>query len=266
MADENLNEDVQNEEVKQPAAAEPTAHEQRAIEQGWVPKEEWDGDPDDWRPAKEFLDRGELFKKIEEQKRELKHMKSAMEEFSRHHAKVRDVEYKRALAALKAEKKEALEESDHDAVVEIDERIAEIKEQQRAVPQQTQTESQPDPMFTRWVARNSWYEQDRLMKAAADEVAREVFEASGGAVDKAEMLAAIDKRIRKEFPHKFNNPNRDKANAVEGTSGKGRTANDKEPEMNEVERRIMKTVLASGVISKEKYLEEFKAIKSRGAN
>ena len=30
--------------------------------QGWVPQEEWDGDPTQWRDAQVFLERGEYFK------------------------------------------------------------------------------------------------------------------------------------------------------------------------------------------------------------
>ena len=52
-----------------PEPAQFDEYEQRASAEGWVPKEEWTGDPAQWRPAKEFLDRGELFKKIEEQVR-----------------------------------------------------------------------------------------------------------------------------------------------------------------------------------------------------
>ena len=38
--------------------SEPTA-EERAKAQGWKDKDEYTGDPDGWRPAEEFLERGE---------------------------------------------------------------------------------------------------------------------------------------------------------------------------------------------------------------
>jgi hypothetical protein len=56
-------------EVQNPVLTE---IEQRASSRGWVPKDEWDGDPEEWRPAKEFIDRGELFKKIEDKIEQLK--------------------------------------------------------------------------------------------------------------------------------------------------------------------------------------------------
>lgn len=256
-----------NVENNTPAPQEPqlTEVEVRASEQGWVPQDQWDGDPDAWRPAKEFLDRGELFKKIDDQRRELKQLKHTMEEFGKHHAKVREVEYARALASLKAEKKAALEDGDHDAVVEIDEKIAETKEQAREAaaeaarpaPQQ----SEPDPVFVRWQQRNSWYANNRAMKGAADEIARDMV--LRGEKDPVAILAAVDKEIRKEFPEKFENPNRSKPGAVEGSVNRGGRATKDDFQMSDDEKRIMNKIVATGAITKEKYIEELKATRAK---
>lgn len=257
--------DEQNTPIQEPQAPQLSEVEIRAQEQGWVPQDQWEGDPDAWRPAKEFLDRGELFKKIDEQKRELKQIKSAMEEFGKHHAKVREVEFQRALAVLKAQKKAALEEGDHDAVVELDDRIAETKEQAREAaveaakpaPQQ----SEPNQDFIRWQARNPWYGNDRAMKGAADEIARDVV--NRGETDPAKILAVVDREIRKEFPHKFENPNRQKAGAVEGSVNKGGRTTKDDFHMTDDEKRIMNRIVATGVMTKEKYIEEFKATRAK---
>jgi hypothetical protein len=242
---------------------EPSPVEQRAMEQGWVPQEQWEGSPDDWRPAKEFVDRGELLNKISEQKRELKSIRSAMEEFGKHHARVRQVEYERALASLKAQKKEALNDGNADAVIEIDEQIDAVKEEARQARQPTpQVNTEPDPVFTTWVNKNSWYNSERAMKAFADEVARETF--ANGERDRPAILAAVEKAVKKEFPHKFTNPNREKAVAVEGSTNKTPVRKDSiESSMNDAERAIMNKLVRTGAITKEKYLEEFKAVKSR---
>ena len=93
---------VEQQQEQQQAATSLTAIEQRALDQGWVPKDEWAGEPDDWRPAREFLDRGELFKKIDDQNRTIKDLKRAQADFAKHHEKVREIEFKRALESLKA--------------------------------------------------------------------------------------------------------------------------------------------------------------------
>lgn len=254
-------------EIKDGAPTEPVAPQRneleiRASEQGWVPEDEWAGDPNDWRPAKEFLDRGELFKKIDEQKRELRQLKQTMDEFGKHHARVRESEFQRAVESLKAQKKDALEQGDAAAVIEIDEKIAETRETAREAkalrpaPQQVG----PNPDFVQWQQRNTWYGTDRAMKAVADEVARDLV--SRGEAEPTRILKEVDREIRKAFPAKFENPARQRADAVEGTSKPVRTPKD-DFHITDDERRIMTRVVATGVITREKYIEELKATRAR---
>jgi hypothetical protein len=127
------------------------------MEQGWVPQDEWEGDPEQWRPAKEFLDRGELFKKIEDQNRTIKEFKRALDDLKGHHAKTRETEYARAIQALKAQKIAALEDGDAAAVVKLDDQIDLVKDEQSKLKQaafQPQQE-QLNPGFVNWVALGS---------------------------------------------------------------------------------------------------------------
>lgn len=257
MATEDLTPEGQ--EPQAPATPEPSPIEARAMEQGWVPQDQWAGDPDDWRPAKEFVDRGELFKKIDELRRENKAIKQGVDEFRKHHEQVKEVEFKRALAYLREQKKEALSEGDHDRVVEIDDQIAETRDAQKAAaeaPKQTGP-AEPHPEFVRWTARNGWYGTDRAMKAFADDVARELV--GRGITDPPAILAEIDKQVRKEFSHKFENPRRATAAPVEGSTKTGRSAAKDEVVLSDVEKSIMNKILRTGAITKEQYLAEFKA-------
>ena len=70
-----------------------SAIEQKALDQGWRPKEEFDGDPDAFIDAPEFVRRGELFSKIEHQSKELKAVKAALDALKTHHSRVKEVEY-----------------------------------------------------------------------------------------------------------------------------------------------------------------------------
>lgn len=264
MAEENLD-ITPNPDV--PATPEPTPVELKAMDQGWVPQDQWEGDPADWRPAKEFVDRGELFKKIDELKRDNKSLRQGHEELVKHHLQVRQIAYKEALDTLRAQKKLALEEGDAAAVVQLDERIDETKEAIRQSNQQAAapTTTGPDPMFEQWTARNSWYGTDKAMKAVADDVAREAVE--NGVRDKKEILELVEKSVRKEFPHKFTNPRRDAPGAVEGSSrAPANTKRDStDSEMNDAERQMMNKILrVTPGLTKEQYLKEYKAIKSRG--
>ena len=83
MTEEVKEEKVVEEPVEEIVDETPeySSAEQAAMEQGWLPKEDWEEagrDPDEWRSAREFNDRGEFFKTIHQQKREMKAQASAL--------------------------------------------------------------------------------------------------------------------------------------------------------------------------------------------
>jgi hypothetical protein len=236
-----------------------TAVEQKAAEQGWVPQEEWEGDPEQWRPAKEFLDRGELFKKIEDQNRTIKEFKKALEDLKGHHAKTRDVEYRRALETLKAQKVQAIEDGDAQSVVKIDDQIDLVKEEQRKLATQAYEPAVPElnPEFVEWVDRNKWYERDENMKIFADALGQKL--AAAGNSPRS-VLAEVERQIREEFPHKFKNPNRDKPGAVEGSVSKGGKSGST-IQLTDEERRVMQRFVRTGVMTEKAYIEELKRVK-----
>ena len=102
MADTN---NAQNEQGTEVPGEALSPVQQEALDQGWVPKDQFDGDPEKFVDAGEFLRRGELFRKIESQSKEMKELRKALNELAKHNANVRKVEYERAVQSLKAEKK-----------------------------------------------------------------------------------------------------------------------------------------------------------------
>lgn len=266
MAEENTEvtqEGTPNTEVTQSAAPQFTEAEQRAMAQGWVPQDQYTGNGK-WRPAEEFLDRGELFAKIDEQNRRLKATESTQSELKRHLERVRKTEYQRALDTLRAEKKSALVDGDADAVVEIDEKIADLREEQKVAEQQpiVQVQEGPDPTFVVWLNRNQWYNQDRAMKVYADNIAEEL--ATKG-LSKVQLLVAVEQETRKEFAHKFQNPNRSKPGTVEGGTSKSTAKNDSF-ELSDAEKQVMNKFVRAGVMTKEEYIADIKAERaSKGA-
>lgn len=231
--------------------------ELKAMEAGWVPETEWEGDPEQWRPAKEFLDRGELFKKIEDQNRTIKEVRRALDDLKTHHSKTRETEYARALAALKAQKKSALEEGDADSVIEIDDKIDLVKQEQSNLKKETPTEPEIDPQFTAWVEKNRWYDTSQPMRAYADALGRDL--AFKGLTPR-EVLKEVEQKVKEEFPHKFKNPNRDLPGMVEGSSnkgGKGATAFT----LSDEERRVMQRFVRTGVMTEKEYTDELKRVK-----
>jgi hypothetical protein len=258
---EELKTDEKKTEVQAPVLTE---IEQRAQADGWVPKDEWDGDPEEWRPAKEFIDRGELFKKIDSQNRTIKDIRRTLEEFGKHHSQVAQIEYQRALAALKAQKKEALSEGEFDKVINIDERIDAVKDAQRVAayqqPVQIADVQESNPIFDNWVDRNSWYKTNTAMRAYADRLGNEI--GGRGNISPTDLLVRIEQEIKKEFAHKFNNPNRDKPGSVEGSSTRGSTSKSDKYALTDEERRVgERWVRTIPGFTMEKYVTELKKVK-----
>lgn len=238
-----------------------TPVELEAKDSGWVPKEEYKGEEHKWVDAGEFLRRGELFKKIEDQSKQLKDVRSALNEMKKLHSQVRDVEYKRALETLRQQKKTALEDGDAEAVLAAEERIDLVKEQVKqlqAQPADVQEDSGAQhPEFVAWTEQNSWYKSSAPMKAFADALGQDLARAGNSP---SEVLRKVAAEVRKEFPARFNNPNRDKPGAVE--TGRGTGSSSTKFVLSDDERRVMNTFIRTGAFKTEKeYIDELKKVR-----
>jgi hypothetical protein len=120
---------------------------------------------------------------------------------------------------------QAIEAGDAAAQVEANKRIAELafenaKIQQRVVqdekpaqlsdggklPERTpQSLPEADPMAEDWAAKNRWFGTNRAMTFTAFEIHKDLVEKEGYDPKSNEYYEEIDKRIRVDFPHKFDN-------------------------------------------------------------
>lgn len=243
-----------------PGEAKPLSRvQEEAISQGWVPREEFQGDEDEFIDAAEFVRRGELFRKIESQSKELKDVKKALAGLAQHNAKIREVEYKRALDELKSQKKEALSEGDAERVVDIDEKIDLVKDQQKQLHTQQVQEAVPEvhPELASWISKNPWYEANPEMRKFADRLGS----ALAGDMSPSDVLKEVEKEVKIRFKDKFRNPNRDRPGAVEGAANRQGKSVEADMELTDVEKTVMKTLVDGGHITREEYLKQLKAVK-----
>ena len=70
-------------------------------------------------------------------------------------------------------------------------------------PQQTRQSAQTDPMAEAWASENSWFGNDSAMTYTAFDIHKQLVEKEGFDPKSREYYAEVDKRIRLEFPHKF---------------------------------------------------------------
>ena len=258
---EIIQENIEQPETKPEEKVDPFV--ERAQAMGWRPVEEWDGAEEDFIDAKEFVRRQPLFEKIEHVTKELKNVKSAFDALKQHHTKVKEVEFKRALDQLKAAKRRALTEGETEQALMLEDKIDEINEQKAEFDQEVQSQPQiqdtPNPAFIDWTKQNTWYQKDRAMTAYADQLGVELHK-QGLSPD--EVLRRVTREVKEEFKHKFTNPKREGASAVEGGARKGsRSAGDDTGGMPEEDVRMMNKIVRSGAMTKEEYLKEYRSLK-----
>lgn len=266
MTEETKTEVVETKEDTQTEQVEFTPIQLKAIDQGWIPKEEFDGDPEEFIDAPEFVRRGELFKKIESQSKELKAVRKALEAFGQHHSKVKEIEYERALKSLKESRKQALTDGEVERALALEDKIDEVQAEKAqmvndaAAAAQVEDTDTYNPLMQSWVDRNPWYETDDIMRAAADGVGMKLHKEGHSP---AEVLDLVEKKIRKEFAHKFQNPARNKPSAVEPSTRQASSSKDTFKLSAEEEQIMRKIVSVTPGYTEADYIKELKAIKSR---
>jgi len=149
---------------------------------------------------------------------------------------------------LKKKLSDAINLGDVDAQIEAQKSIAKLAieserlivaknqlEQRKAAPQQPpqqaqpQPANQPDPKARSWAERNSWFGENEPMTLTAFSIHKSLVENEYFDPSSDEYYQELDKRIREEFPHKFQQDNRSSARApVAGaTRSSGKPSNKK---------------------------------------
>ena len=140
---------------------------------------------------------------------------------------------------LKKQLSEAINVGDVDAQIEAQKAIAKLAieterlnvakqqlEQRKAAPQQQpqqapqqQQNNQPDPKARSWAERNTWFGQDEPMTLTAFSIHKKLIEEEYFDPSSDEYYDELDKRMRDEFPHKFQQGSRSNTRApVAGAS------------------------------------------------
>lgn len=188
---EAIAEDTPPAETAETAATEqggsqtPSDIDALAAEMGWSPKDQWRGDPDQWKDAKTFLKTTvEINRTLSKDVRELKQTTTRM-------AKTSAAIMEKALA----DQREDLEYRFQAAVAANDPKAA--KAAQQALSQLDQPGEAADHM-TDFVARNPWYTKDADAAAFAFAICERNKDKPAD-----EQLKLAEEGVRKRFPEHF---------------------------------------------------------------
>lgn len=234
-------------------------HEKEARSSGWCPKEEWRGDPNKWVPADEFVRRGRLFDEIHTLKNELKSVKDGAKQLLEHNKKIEQATREKVLAELKAQRREAIESGDVDAVDQLDNRIQEQMKQPEEPEQEAEAPQNniPEPIV-QWAKVNPWFEKDQEM-AEFMVFKQNQYLARGETVESALDKATAD--VKRTFAQKFENPNRDAPNRVDAApKERGTKKSVTEGDLNEAQRKAFRAISRATGMTLNEYVEDLKKL------
>jgi len=85
-----------------------------------------------------------------------------------------------------------------------------LKENIKNIPPQAQPQPkpQPDPKAEAWAEKNEWFGKDEAMTYTALSIHKKLLQEEGFDGKTDEYYNELDKRIKKEFPHKFEDKNK----------------------------------------------------------
>jgi hypothetical protein len=215
--------------------------EQEAVTHGWTP-EGVEGKRN--LSAEEFMDRQPLYDDIRSLKKQTRKQQEAIEAMKQLQEGIRAREREKTINELKYQKKQALEEENYDAVIQIDDKIAE--------EQAADAAPATNIAFEAWVDKNEWYHQDHEMKAYADMIGAGYYQ-QNPTKQMEDVYTYVGEEIKKRFPDKFNNSNRGNPSSVEGASsgrkGRATAQSHSARELPETDRQIMRTIVRSGAMT-----------------
>lgn len=212
--------------------------EDRARRLGWVPKDDFKGDPERWRPADEFLSRGEqilpilrrdnekLHDKLSKFERMLAEKDEATREVLEFTRKSEERAYQRARSDIQREIEAAAANADPNMVRQKMAELDQLEQNKPVAPkvEKKDTPAAVDPEIQDWLSKNDWYARDRALNGYATDIWSQL-ERDAPGMTTAERLAETKKRTVDKFPEKFGiNPKREGAAAVAepGSAATGR--------------------------------------------
>jgi hypothetical protein len=209
-----------------------------ATQRGWMPREEFKGDPAKWTDAETFVKREDermplLRKKVERQDRELADLKKQIRQASVHFSKAEERAYERARTELEGRLEQAISTGDVEAGKKV---LKDIDALKKDVSDAAPSAEDAREAFDEWREGNSWYDKANLASASEIEVSARLYadRMTEKHLDKtkdmppAEFFAYIGGLVDEKFPQLKTKPARQKpVSDVAGVGARGAGKNGK---------------------------------------
>jgi len=252
--------------------------ETRARSQGWVSKDEFRGDPEKWRPADEFVKRGEellpiALERARAAERRTYDLESQYKQDIARLERMNNIALDRQRADLQArydsamrtaaangdlDQYDQLSQNRERAIAQHDEHI---QKQVRGPDQPHQMPAEVQQAVTGWVAQNDWFNRDPELNAVAQQQHMKLLREQPG-LSLQDNLAQTKKYVQQRYPERFGVTQRAPVmSSVEsggrmsaGAAARAKSGNDLPADVRAVAERFVKQGLFKDV---NEYAREF---------
>ncbi len=205
--------EVETADVEADDQSEPDHSEEYARRLGWRPKDEFKGDDAKWMDWQDFLDEDKsaapqlkaqvklLRRRLDQADKRMAKAEKTFDEAREYFSKAEQRAYERAIKDIKAKQIQAVRDGDEEAFAEADAELEELGRDMK--PAAPKPDAEVQKAFKAWQRENDWYGSDDAMTAVADRIAQKMGSYEDAGLDPVEYLAEMERRVRKEFPHKF---------------------------------------------------------------
>jgi hypothetical protein len=203
--------EIETAEVVEPAPERD--YDAEAREMGWVPKDEFRGPDDNWRPADEFVKRGEeilpivnaknrrLEERLEKQERAFEERARRLEAMQQKGLERQKAQFEADQKRIAEQKRIAVSEADSETYDRLDaeEKSLAPPEVEPEPAQQTNSDAE-----TEFAGKNPWYNTDPLARSLAIAESQRVAAIPGSTVE--QQLKAAEDAVKLRFPEHFPKP------------------------------------------------------------
>ncbi len=204
----------------------------RASLYGWVPEDQFKGDPKKWVTADKFVERADTIlpiakamnRKLEGEltmtKAEIAKMQATVKAVIQAHAKTAKGSYDTRLAQIKKDQITAVASGDTETWARLEGEKETIEKPEEIKVEETGGANVANPVVTQWKKDNPWYDTDPELGTYADSVSNFITARSPN-LPADEFLDRVKKEVQARFPDKFGNQRRRAATTVDRTDTQG---------------------------------------------
>ncbi len=233
-------------------------YETEALEQGWVGKADWKGDPDKHVDAKIFVERGEkiagiLKSRLDKQEIQIQGLQASNKKFGEYHKQTLEKtqqDNQVRVAELESELAQAITDSDGQAYTKVNREINSIKSEV-APPNDDAAWGQ---LVQSWANDNQWYADNPKLRRYADDISDRIRTDYDG----KSYFLELTREVKEAFPEEFKNPNKSRPAGAETEgeqvpSSKARTYDNLPADA----KKACSGFVADGFMTQEEYVKQY---------